>query len=35
MCVAKNTLHEANVRAFGACVERSEILLKKLTLSVF
>ena len=31
MCVPKNTLHEANVRAFGACVERSEILLKKLS----
>ena len=35
ICVPKNTLHGANVRAFGACAERSEILLKKLTLSVF
>ena len=31
MYVAKNTLHGANVRAYGACAERSEILLKKLT----
>ena len=35
MCVPKNTLHGANVRAYGACAERSELLLKKLTLSVF